>query len=400
MAGIYIHIPFCKQACHYCDFHFSTSTKKKNELLAAICSEIELRKSEISVPIKTIYFGGGTPSLLNKEEIDLLIGEVYKNFEVEENIEVTLEANPDDLTKGKLYQLSKTKINRLSIGVQSFFEEDLTLMNRAHNALEAKECLTMATQYFDNISVDLIYGIPGLDDKRWKENLDTIVAFGIPHVSCYALTVEPKTVLKKLIKNGKIAPVSEINSHRQYLILLDKMKKEGYVNYEFSNFGKQGCFSENNTAYWQGKSYLGLGPSAHSFDGNIRSWNISNNIQYINQIQIGKLPIEREMLSKTDQYNEYLMTGLRTMFGVSLNKVKNNFGIKYLDYLLEQTKSPINDGLLEIVFAKVLKPSINNDRINSSAKKEKTFTNDSVLIISEKGKFLSDGIASNLFMVE
>jgi oxygen-independent coproporphyrinogen-3 oxidase len=400
MAGIYIHIPFCKQACHYCDFHFSTSTKKKNELLAAICSEIELRKSEISVPIKTIYFGGGTPSLLNKEEIDLLIGEVYKNFEVEENIEVTLEANPDDLTKGKLYQLSKTKINRLSIGVQSFFEEDLTLMNRAHNALEAKECLTMATQYFDNISVDLIYGIPGLDDKRWKENLDTIVAFGIPHISCYALTVEPKTVLKKLIKNGKIAPVSEINSHRQYLILLDKMKKEGYVNYEFSNFGKQGCFSENNTAYWQGKSYLGLGPSAHSFDGNIRSWNISNNIQYINQIQIGKLPIEREMLSKTDQYNEYLMTGLRTMSGVSLNKVKNNFGIKYLDYLLEQTKSPINDGLLEIVFAKVLKPSINNDRINSSAKKEKTFTNDSVLIISEKGKFLSDGIASNLFMVE
>ena len=400
MAGIYIHIPFCKQACHYCDFHFSTSTKKKNELLAAICSEIELRKSEISVPIKTIYFGGGTPSLLNKEEIDLLIGEVYKNFEVEENIEVTLEANPDDLTKGKLYQLSKTKVNRLSIGVQSFFEEDLTLMNRAHNALEAKECLTMATQYFDNISVDLIYGIPGLDDKRWKENLDTIVAFGIPHISCYALTVEPKTVLKKLIKNGKIAPVSEINSHRQYLILLDKMKKEGYVNYEFSNFGKQGCFSENNTAYWQGKSYLGLGPSAHSFDGNIRSWNISNNIQYINQIQIGKLPIERETLSKTDQYNEYLMTGLRTMSGVSLNKVKDNFGIKYLDYLLEQTKSPINDGLLEIVFAKVLKPSINNDRINSSAKKEKTFTNDSVLIISEKGKFLSDGIASNLFMVE
>tara|TARA_B100000497_G_scaffold128121_1_gene173609 strand:- start:22032 stop:23231 length:1200 start_codon:yes stop_codon:yes gene_type:complete len=399
MAGIYIHIPFCKQACHYCDFHFSTSTKKKNELLAAICNEIELRKSEISVPVKTIYFGGGTPSLLNKEEIDLLIGEVYKNFEVEENIEVTLEANPDDLTKGNLYQLSKTKVNRLSIGVQSFFEEDLTLMNRAHNALEAKQCLTMATQYFNNISVDLIYGIPGLDDNRWEESLDTIIAFGIPHVSCYALTVEPKTVLKKLIKNGEIAPVSEINSHRQYLILLDKMKKEGYVNYEFSNFGKQGYFSENNTAYWQGKSYLGLGPSAHSFDGNIRSWNISNNIQYINQIQIGKLPIKRETLSKTDRYNEYLMTGLRTMSGVSLNKVKNNFGIKYLDYLLEQTKIPINDGLLEIVLAKVVKPSINS-RISSSSKKEEFFTNDSVLIISEKGKFLSDGIASNLFMVE
>ena len=400
MAGIYIHIPFCKQACHYCDFHFSTSTKKKNELLAAICSEIELRKSEISVPIKTIYFGGGTPSLLNKEEIDLLIGEVYKIFDIEDPIEISLEANPDDLTKDKLYQLSKTKINRLSIGVQSFFEEDLKLMNRAHNALEAKECLKMAAQYFDNISVDLIYGIPGLDDKRWEENLDIIVAFGIPHISCYALTVEPKTALKKLIENGKIPAVSERDSHRQYLILLDKMKKEGYVNYEFSNFGKEGCFSENNTAYWQGKSYLGLGPSAHSFDGSIRSWNVSNNIQYITQIQKGKLPIERETLSKTDQYNEYLMTGLRTMWGVSLNKVENYFGIKYLDYLLQQAESSINDGLLEMVFVNVVNPSIKNEELTSSPKKDGTSPNDKILIISEKGKFLSDGIASNLFMVE
>jgi oxygen-independent coproporphyrinogen-3 oxidase len=391
MAGIYIHIPFCKQACHYCDFHFSTSIKRKDELLAAICSEIELRKSEISVPIKTIYFGGGTPSLLNKEEIDLLIAEVYKNFDIEENIEITLEANPDDLTKDKLYQLSKTKINRLSIGVQSFFEEDLKLMNRAHNALEAKECLKMATQYFDNISVDLIYGIPGLDDKRWEENLDTIVAFGIPHISCYALTVEPKTALKKLIENGKIPPVSERDSHRKYLILLDKMKKEGFVNYEFSNFGKEGYFSKNNTAYWQGKSYLGLGPSAHSFGGKVRSWNVSNNIQYINQIQKGKLPIERETLSKTDQYNEYLMTGLRTMWGVSLNKVEKNFGVKYLDYLLQQAESSINDGLLKMIFVNAVKPSV---------KKEGTSHNDKILIISEKGKFLSDGIASNLFMVE
>ena len=391
MAGIYIHIPFCKQACHYCDFHFSTSMKRKDELLAAICSEIQLRKSEISSAIKTIYFGGGTPSLLNKEEIDLLIAEVYRNFDVEENIEISLEANPDDLTKDKLYQLSKTKINRLSIGVQSFFEEDLTLMNRAHKALEAKECLKMAIQYFENISVDLIYGIPGLDDKRWEENLDTIVAFGIPHISCYALTVEPKTALKKLIENGKIPAVSERDSHRQYLILLDKMKKEEYVNYEFSNFGKEGYFSENNTAYWQGKSYLGLGPSAHSFDGKVRSWNVSNNIQYTTQIQKGKLPIEREILSKTNQYNEYLMTGLRTMWGVSLNKVEKDFGVKYLDYLLQQAESSINDGLLEMVFVNAVKPS---------AKKEGTSPNVKILIISEKGKFLSDGIASNLFMVE
>jgi len=400
MAGIYIHIPFCKQACHYCDFHFSTSMKRKDELLAAICSEIQLRKSEISSAIKTIYFGGGTPSLLNKEEIDLLIAEVYRNFDVEENIEISLEANPDDLTKDKLYQLSKTKINRLSIGVQSFFEEDLTLMNRAHKALEAKECLKMAIQYFENISVDLIYGIPGLDDKRWEENLDTIVAFGIPHISCYALTVEPKTALKKLIENGKIPAVSERDSHRQYLILLDKMKKEEYVNYEFSNFGKEGYFSENNTAYWQGKSYLGLGPSAHSFDGSIRSWNVSNNIQYTTQIQKGKLPIERETLSKTDQYNEYLMTGLRTMWGVSLNKVENYFGIKYLDYLLQQAESSINDGLLEMVFVNAVNPSIKSEELTSSPKKEGTSLNDKILIISEKGKFLSDGIASNLFMVE
>ena len=400
MAGIYIHIPFCKQACHYCDFHFSTSIKRKNELLAAICSEIQLRKSEISVPIKTIYFGGGTPSLLNKEEIDLLIAEGYKNFDIEDPIEISLEANPDDLTKDKLYQLSKTKINRLSIGVQSFFEEDLKLMNRAHNALEAKECLKMAIQYFENISVDLIYGIPGLDDKRWEENLDTIVAFGIPHISCYALTVEPKTALKKLIENGKIPAVSERNSHRQYQILLDKMKKEGYVNYEFSNFGKEGFFSENNTAYWQGKFYLGLGPSAHSFDGSIRSWNVSNNIQYINQIQKGKLPIEIETLSQTDQYNEYLMTGLRTMWGVSLNKVENNFGIKYLDYLLQQAESSINDGLLEMVLVNAVNSSIKIEELTSSPKKEGTSPNDKILIISEKGKFLSDGIASNLFMVE
>tara|TARA_R110000787_G_scaffold129264_1_gene241064 strand:+ start:8137 stop:9261 length:1125 start_codon:yes stop_codon:yes gene_type:complete len=374
MAGIYIHIPFCKQACHYCDFHFSTSMKKKDELLAAICSEIKLRKSEISSAIKTIYFGGGTPSLLNKEEINLLITEVYKNFEVEKNIEITLEANPDDLTKDKLYQLSETKINRLSIGVQSFFEEDLKLMNRAHNALEAKECLKIAAQYFENISVDLIYGIPGLKDQRWEKNLNTVLAFGIPHISSYALTVEPKTALKKFIESGEILPVSETDSHRQYLILLDKMKKEGFVNYEFSNFGKEGYFSENNTAYWQGKSYLGVGPSAHSFDGKVRSWNVSNNIQYINQIQKGELPIERETLSKTNQYNEYLMTGLRTMWGVSLTKINQEFGDVFSTYLLEQAKKPLADGLLVLI--------------------------NETLLISEKGKFLSDGIASNLFMIE
>lgn len=374
MAGIYIHIPFCKQACHYCDFHFSTSLKRKEELITSICTEIRLRKDEISDPIKTIYFGGGTPSLLETDEIKLIIEEVYKNFEVENNIEVTLEANPDDLTKGKFLELSKTQINRLSIGIQSFFEEDLKLMNRAHNAKEAKECLENAVQYFDNISIDLIYGIPGMNDEQWVENLNIALSFGVPHISSYALTVEPKTALKKLIELGKIPKVSESDSHRQYLILLDKMKKEGFVNYEFSNFGKKGYFSENNTAYWQGKSYLGLGPSAHSFNGKIRSWNINNNIKYINFIQKNELPIERETLTKTDRYNEYLMTGLRTMWGVSLKKIRSDFGEVLLTYLMSQAEKSIEDGLLKI----------END----------------TLLISEKGKFLSDGIASNLFMVE
>ena len=374
MAGIYIHIPFCKQACHYCDFHFSTSLKRKEELIQSICTEIRLRKDEISDPITTIYFGGGTPSLLETDEINRVIEEVYKNFEIENNIEVTLEANPDDLTKDKLLELSKTPINRLSIGIQSFFEEDLKLMNRAHNSKEAKECLENAIQYFDNISIDLIYGIPGMNDEQWRENLNIALSFGVPHVSSYALTVEPKTALKKLIEVGKIPEVSESDSHRQYLILLDKMKKEGFVNYEFSNFGKEGYFSQNNTAYWQGKSYLGLGPSAHSFNGKIRSWNINNNIQYINFIQKNELPIERETLTKTDRYNEYLMTGLRTMWGVSLKKIRSDFGEVLLIYLMSQAKKPIEDGLLII--------------------------ESDTLLISEKGKFLSDGIASNLFMVE
>ena len=375
MAGIYIHIPFCKQACYYCDFHFSTSLKRKNELISSICKEIQLRKNEISGDIKTIYFGGGTPSILKTEEINLIINEVYHNFKVEDNIEITLEANPDDLSEEKIIQLSRSKINRLSIGIQSFFNTDLILMNRAHNNKEAATCLELATQYFENISIDLIYGIPGLSDQRWVENLDKAISFGVPHLSSYALTVEPKTALKKQIDVGKVKPVSEKDSHRHYLILLAKMKKYGFVNYEFSNFGKEGFYSQNNMAYWQGKNYLGVGPSAHSFDGKKRSWNINNNIKYIHTIQENKLPIEREVLTITDRYNEYLMTGLRTMWGVSISKIDLEFGKAFATYLLKQAEKPLKEGLLKI------------------------HTNDT-LLITEKGKFLSDGIASNLFMVE
>jgi oxygen-independent coproporphyrinogen-3 oxidase len=248
-------------------------------------------------------------------------------------------------------------------------------MNRAHNHKEAATCLELASQYFENISIDLIYGIPGLSDQRWVENLEKAISFGVPHLSSYALTVEPKTALKKQIDIGKVSPVSEKESHRHYLILLAKMKKHGFVNYEFSNFGKEGFYSQNNMAYWQGKNYLGVGPSAHSFDGKKRSWNINNNIKYIHTIQENKLPIEREVLTITDRYNEYLMTGLRTMWGVSISKIDLEFGKAFATYLLKQAEKPLKEGLLKIH---------NND----------------TLLITEKGKFLSDGIASNLFMVE
>lgn len=383
MAGIYIHIPFCKQACYYCDFHFSTTLKRKADLVKALGKELFLRKEEITEPIETIYFGGGTPSLLTIEELRFLMDEVFKNYRVIDNPEITLEANPDDLMSPSTRSLSGAEvifknyknlgINRLSIGVQSFFEEDLQLMNRAHNAIEAKNCIKEATKHFDNITIDLIYGIPRMSDKRWRENLKIALDFGIPHISSYALTVEPKTALEKFIKTGKIPPVEESVSYNHYLILLDEMEKAGFINYEFSNFGKEGYFSKNNTAYWQGKSYLGIGPSAHSFNGKQRSWNISNNIKYIKSISENSLPIERETLSVTNRYNEYIMTGLRTMWGVSLEKVEQDFGEKYLKYLLKQIKTPIKEGVLHL--------------------KNKN------LHITKKGKFLGDGIASNLFYV-
>ncbi len=349
-------------------------------MVNALCKEIALRKNEINGPIETIYFGGGTPSLLTISELRLLIAEVYKNFEVVDHPEITLEANPDDLMSVRaqsrtIFENYKAiGINRLSIGIQSFFEEDLKWMNRAHNAQEAINCIKAAKKLFDNISIDLIYGIPGMSDEKWQKNMDTAISFGIPHISSYALTVEPKTALYKFIKQGKFPPVEDAVSKRHYLLLLDTMNREGYINYEFSNFGKEGYFSKNNTAYWMGKSYLGIGPSAHSFDGTTRSWNVRNNTKYIKSLANNELPLEKEILSLTDKYNEYMMTGLRTMWGVSLNKVEKDFGTKYLDYLLQQAEKPISEGLLTL--------------------KKDTIT------ISKKGKFLSDGIASNLFWVD
>ncbi|EDO27042.1 predicted protein, partial [Nematostella vectensis] len=264
MAGIYIHIPFCKQACYYCDFHFSTSLKKKDELISCLVKELEIRKEELTdETIETIYFGGGTPSLMSIDELQLLIDTVYKNYRVSKNPEITLEANPDDLSKNQIIKLSKTPINRLSIGVQSFFEEDLQFMNRAHNAEEAKDCLSAAISSFDNITVDLIYGIPNMSNDRWRENLQTLFDFGVNHISSYALTVEPKTALDSFIKQGKYPDVDEKAARAHFEILVEETQKQGFVHYEISNFGKPNYFSKHNTSYWQGKKYIGIGPSAH-----------------------------------------------------------------------------------------------------------------------------------------
>lgn len=374
MAGIYIHIPFCKQACHYCDFHFSTSMKRKEEIVLALLHEIQLRKDEFHGEIiETIYFGGGTPSVLTNAEICSLIEAVYQNFEVIQNPEITLEANPDDLSEERIIELSKTPINRLSIGIQSFFEADLQLMNRAHNSEEAKKCLAIATKYFDNISVDLIYGIPGLTNEMWLKNIKTALNFGVPHISSYALTVESKTALHKLIQVGKIAPPKDDVAQEHFEILVKTLTDKGFVHYELSNFGKPNYFSKNNSSYWLGKKYLGIGPSAHSYNGTSRSWNIANNILYLKNISEDKLPSEVEILSKQDVYNEYIMTGLRTIWGVSLHKIQNDFGDQYLNYLLKNAERYIADGLL--------------------------FIENEILKTTSKGKFLTDGIASDLFFL-
>ena len=304
MSGIYIHIPFCKQACHYCDFHFSTSMKKKDEMVLALAKEIQMRKTELldsallldsarcdkNEVIETIYFGGGTPSTLQIVDLKFLINSIYENYIVAENPEITLEANPDDLSEDYLIELSEIGVNRLSIGIQSFFEDDLKLMNRAHNAVEAKKCLEIATQYFDNISLDLIYGIPAMSNEKWQQNIETALSFGIPHISSYALTVEPKTALSKLIQTGKIAQPKDEVAEAHFQILVETLEANGFIHYELSNFGKENYFSKNNSAYWLGKKYIGIGPSAHSYNGVSRSWNVSNNSLYLKSIQEDKLP--------------------------------------------------------------------------------------------------------------
>ena len=374
MSGIYIHIPFCKKACHYCDFHFSTSFKHKDQMINSLKHEILIRNRELKdEKIESIYFGGGTPSVLNIREINSLIETVYDNYLVNDSVEITLEANPDDLTDEKILELFNSRVNRLSIGVQSFFEKDLKLMNRSHTSNQAMNCIKSAGKYFDNISVDLIYGIPGLDNSRWKENIEILISHNISHISAYALTVEPKTALKKYIDNGIIAPIDDSQSQEQFHILLDILEDHNYENYELSNFAKNNLYSVNNSAYWTRKKYIGIGPSAHSFNGNNRFWNIKNNLKYIESIKNNIIPNEMEVLSAIDKFNEMVMFGLRTSKGISFTDIENEFGSIYKNKLINNSQNHIANELL----------LIKND----------------FLYITRKGKFLSDGIASDLFML-
>lgn len=343
-------------------------------MVSALVKELTIRSGEFkSETVETIYFGGGTPSVLELAEINLLLDTIYKHYQVAENPEITLEANPDDLSRDQIIALSKNRINRLSIGIQSFFEDDLKLMNRAHNVEEAKNCLAEATKYFDNISIDLIYGIPGSGLEKWIANIETALSFGIPHISSYALTVEPKTALKKLIATGKIAEPNDEAAQEQFLLLVEKLQANEFVHYELSNFGKEGYFSRNNSAYWLGKKYLGIGPSAHSYDGISRSWNIANNALYLKSLAENKLPSETETLTPTDRYNEYVMTGLRTIWGVDLHRIETEFGLKTLLYLQQQAQKFVDEDLLSI---------------------EKN-----ILKTTTSGKFLTDGMASDLFLI-
>ena len=373
---IYLHIPFCKQKCSYCNFHFSTSFSLKDEMLSAIKKEIQLRHNELeNKTLKSLYFGGGTPSVLSVDEIKSLIDEIQKYFSFDNNIEITLESNPDDLNKNFLEELSQTEINRLSIGTQSFFDEDLKLMNRAHNASEAESSIKRAQDFgLVNISIDLIYGSPTSNFEIWKDNLNKTIDLQVPHVSSYALTVEPKTALEKWIENGKIRSPEEAEQNKEFYYMKDFLKGNGFDHYEISNFGKPGFHSKHNSAYWKSEPYLGIGPSAHSYNGHLeRSWNIANNPIYIKNLNQNILPIEKEILTEKDRFNEMIMIGLRTIWGVDLNKFNQNFSSEVIDYLNQEIKSKIESGILEI--------------------------ENNYLKIPEKHWFLADGIASDLFIV-
>lgn len=325
MAGIYIHIPFCKKACHYCDFHFSTSLKYKNELIQNLLNEIRIRQSYLNnEPIDSIYFGGGTPSLLNQFELELIMTRIHETFQVNANIEITLEANPDDINKEKLLAFTSVGINRLSIGIQSFYDEDLAYMNRSHTASQAEQCIQLAREHgFENFSIDLIFGFPLLTQQKWERNIETALKYKVPHLSCYAMTIEPKTALASFIKSKKELPINHEESANQFEYLMKQLHQNNYIHYEISNYALENCRAIHNSNYWKGVSYLGIGPSAHSYNGISRQWNVSNNAKYIQALQKNELPFEIETLTSSQKLNERIMTSLRTIEGFDTSIVNS-----------------------------------------------------------------------------
>jgi oxygen-independent coproporphyrinogen-3 oxidase len=372
LAGIYLHIPFCKQACSYCNFHFTTSLRYKNELIRAIIKEIELQKDFLrGESIATIYFGGGTPSLLSIEEMDSILNEIRRVFAIEQNAEITLEANPDDITKEKLVVWKGIGINRLSIGIQSFSDEDLVWMNRAHTAKEAIDNLQLARNEFENISIDLIYGSPLLTDEQWEKNVITAIDYKIPHLSCYALTVEEKTPLHKQILLKNCSDIDENKQARHFLLLMKWLRQNSYEHYEVSNFAKEGFKSRHNSSYWEGEKYLGLGPSAHSYNGMVRKWNIANNIKYINAIDKGTVASETEVLTEMQKLNEYIMISLRTIEGMDLQKVSAIWG---------EDKG------------KAIEKKLSSLKYNNFFQKK-----ENIIQLTDEGMLMVDGIAADLF---
>jgi oxygen-independent coproporphyrinogen-3 oxidase len=375
MAGIYIHIPFCKKACTYCDFHFTTSFKYVNEMTDAICKEIKLKKNRITSPVGSIYFGGGTPSVLPAKALGQIFDTLTHCFDISADAEITIEANPDDLDSAKIAQLRQLPINRFSIGIQSFFNEDLAWMNRAHNADEAESCIKRCQDAgFENLSIDLIYGYPLLTDEKWLSNINKAIELQSPHISAYSLTVEARTALANAIKKGTQININDEQSASQFLTLIAQLNDEGFEQYEISNFSLPGKYAIHNTNYWKGVPYLGIGPAAHGFDGTHRFLNIANNAKYLNNLLNNQLAESIEELSLTDRFNEYIMTSLRTMWGIDLSKITRDFGANYTDQLLKD-----------------LRPFMSNNQI---------ILNQQVAYLSKEGKLFADGIASSLFAEE
>ena len=374
MAGIYLHIPFCRKLCYYCDFYHIISNDDNSLFINALKKEAELRANYLAGnTVSTIYLGGGTPSVFTAKETGSVLDHIRQHFVVEKENEITIELNPDDVNKDYLKELTDTGVNRVSLGVQSWRDEDLKMMNRRHTASQAYDALVKLTEAgFKNISVDLIYGIPGMDSVNWASNLDKTLSFDIKHLSAYHLTIEPGTVFNRMKEKGSLAEIDEDESTAEFNILLEKTGSAGFINYEISNFGKPGYFSIHNTNYWRQVPYLGLGPSAHSFNGYSRQWNVRDLKKYIKSMNSGKLLFDKEELDIKTKFNEYVMTSLRTMWGIDLDYVEKIFEKEGFDYVVNLSGKFIDYGLMK------------QDNKN--------------LILTNQGKMISDNIISEFIM--